>query len=270
VRIGGLHDLIHAVRQKGAGELAPHQGEVPGVGLARGPDVDLIDGDHVASEDHRLEVEPAADRQQVRKLAEERSVNIVLSPGRVLRGGAEVLERAEAGRGVEPAEGVGRHEARVLQVDVEPMVPAGGRLRGGQCDAHAFGPPAPDEVQQRAPAATQVEDPAPGSDAYVVRHVLVLAPLGLFEAEREVTVLPGAAEVSELSQAQPEDAVDQGVGELEVGAVGHGSAPASAKVTSRPRPSSQSLRRTARRPSNSESVGTSWKIGLWSWARCRL
>ncbi len=45
---------------------------------------------------------------------------------------------------------------------------------------------------------------------------------------------------------------------------------AAAKVTRCPRSSSHSFRRTARRPSRSESIGTSWKIGFSSCARCRL
>ena len=43
-----------------------------------------------------------------------------------------------------------------------------------------------------------------------------------------------------------------------------------AKVTSRPRSSSQSFSRTARTPSRSDSVGTAWKTGFSSCARCRL
>jgi Glutamine synthetase, catalytic domain len=44
----------------------------------------------------------------------------------------------------------------------------------------------------------------------------VLAPLGLLEAEREVTVVLGSAEVRKLAQAQPEDAIDQRIREIEV------------------------------------------------------
>ena len=201
---------------------------------------------------------------------EQVAVDLVLAPGRVVLGRAEVLERAEAGHRVEAAEVVGRDPPRVLEVDVQPVAPAGRRLRRGQGDPHAGGAPAAGEVEQRAPAAAQVEHAPPGPDPDLLGHVLVLAPLGLLEAEREVAVVLGSAEVGQLSQAEPEDAIDQRVGELEVVAVGHGFARASAKVTSRPRPSSQSLSRTARRPSHSDSVGTSWKIGFWSCARWRL
>jgi hypothetical protein len=45
---------------------------------------------------------------------------------------------------------------------------------------------------------------------------------------------------------------------------------ACAKVTKLPCCSSQSLSRTARRPSHTQRVGTWWKIGFSSWARCRL
>ena len=51
---------------------------------------------------------------------------------------------------------------------------------------------------------------------------------------------------------------------------GSETARACAKVTSRPLSSSHSFRRTARRPSHSESVGTAWKTGFSSCARWRL
>ena len=113
----------------------------------------------------------------------------------------------------------------------------------------------------------------PGPIPICSGDVLVLAPLRLLEGEGEVAVVLGAAEVGQLAQAEPEDPVDQRVGELEILAVGHGVkewARASAKVTSRLRSSSQSFSRTARIPSQSESVGTSWKTGFSSWARWRL
>jgi hypothetical protein len=46
--------------------------------------------------------------------------------------------------------------------------------------------------------------------------------LSLFEAQREVTVVFGAAEVGQLAEAPAEDPVDRGVGELEVATVSHG------------------------------------------------
>jgi len=49
----------------------------------------------------------------------------------------------------------------------------------------------------------------------------MLAPLGLLEAQRKVTVVLGAAEVRELSQAEPEDPIDQRIRELEIRAVSH-------------------------------------------------
>ena len=150
------------------------------------------------------------------------------------------------------------------------MAAAGLGLRRRQGDPDAARASAADEVEQRPPAAAEVEHPPPGPDPDLLATYSCLRRCASLEAEREVAVVLGAAEVRQLTQAEPEDAVDQRVGELEVVAIGHGLARASAKVTSRPRRSSQSLNRTARRPSHSESVGTSWKIGFWSWARCRL
>ena len=60
-------------------------------------------------------------------------------------------------------------------------------------------------VQQRAPAAAEVEHPPPGRDADLLGDVLVLAPLRLLEGEREVAVVLGAAEVGKLAEAEPED-----------------------------------------------------------------
>ena len=133
-----------------------------------------------------------------------------------------MLEGAEARDGVERAEAVARDLPRVVEVDVEAVAPAGRRLRGGQGDADPGAASAADEVEQRAPAAAEVEHAPARSDPDLLGHVLVLAPLGLLEAQREVAVVLGSAEVRELSQAEPEDAIDQRVGELEVVAVGHG------------------------------------------------
>ena len=66
-----------------------------------------LERDHVAPEHHRLEVEAAAVGQHARHALEQVAVDLVLPPGLVLLGRAEVLERAEAGHRVEAAEGLG-------------------------------------------------------------------------------------------------------------------------------------------------------------------
>src|SRR5437588_3083997 len=101
------------------------------------------------------------------------------------------------------------------------MPPAGGHLRGGQGDADTGAARVADEVQERPPAAAEIEHPAARPDAYLLGHILMLAPLGLLEAQGEITVVLGAAEVRELSQTEPEDAIDQRIGELEIRAVSH-------------------------------------------------
>ena len=148
--------------------------------------------------------------------------------------------------------------------------------------ADARSPAAADVVEQRSPAAAQIEHAATRADPDLLGDVVVLAPLGLLEAEREVAVVLRTAEVGELAQAEPEDPVDQRVGEFEVGALRHERRlrtdaqadwivrRAWAQVTSRRRSSSHSLSRTVFSPSHSDRVGTSSKIGLASWARCRL
>jgi hypothetical protein len=42
----------------------------------------------------------------------------------------------------------------------------------------------------------------------------VLAALGLFKRQREVSVVLGPAEISQLSEAEPDDLVGQGVREV--------------------------------------------------------
>src|ERR1019366_189373 len=88
-------------------------------------DVDLIERDHVAPEDHRLQVEATALGQEARHPLEEVPVDPLLTPGAVLLGRAEVLEGAEARRGVESAEGLRVDLARVREGDIEatPLAP---------------------------------------------------------------------------------------------------------------------------------------------------
>ena len=132
-----------------------------------------------------------------------------------------MLEATDTRHGVERAEAVAGDLTRVVQVDVEPVPPTGSHLRGGQRDADPGATPGADEIQQRPPAAAEIEHPAARPDAYLLGHILMLAPLGLLEAQGEVTVVLRAAEVRELSQTEPEDAIDQRVGELEIRAVSH-------------------------------------------------
>ena len=89
-------------------------------------DVDLLERDHVAAEDHRLEVEPAALGQHARGVGEQLAVDLLLAPGPVLLRRAEVLEGAEARDRIEAPVGVAVDRSRVLEVDVE-AVPAAGR-----------------------------------------------------------------------------------------------------------------------------------------------
>ena len=66
-------------------------------------------------------------------------------------------------------------------------------------DTHAAPPTLPNDVEHRAPPAPQVEHAPIRLDSDLLGHVVVLAPLGLFEAEGEVAVVLGAAEVSQLA-----------------------------------------------------------------------
>ena len=193
-----------------------HQGQVPGVGVARGVNVDPVHRDHVAPEHHRLQIEAAGVGQHVRDPCEQAAIDLLLASGAVLGGRAEVLERAEARDAVEHTEALARHLPRIEQVDLEPVPAARRRLRAGQGHADPGAAPAPNIVQQRTPPAAQVEHAPPRPDPDLLGHEGVLAPLSLFETQREVAVVLGSAEIRQLAEAQPEDPVDQGVGEVEV------------------------------------------------------
>ena len=99
---------------------------------------------------------------------------------------------------------------------VEPVAPAGLGLGGESVTPTPSALALADEVEQRPPAAAEVEHAAAAVDPDLLGDVLVLAPLRLLERQREVAVVLGAAEVGELAEAEPEDPVDQRVGELEV------------------------------------------------------
>ena len=104
---------------------------------------------------------------------------------------------------------------------MKTMPATGVRLRGGQRHPDAGRTATADEGEQRAPSAAQVEHPPPGCDPDLLGHVFVLAPLGLLQAHGEVAVVHGTAEIGKLPEAEPDDAVGQGVVELEIAAVGH-------------------------------------------------
>ena len=132
-----------------------------------------------------------------------------------------MLERAQAGDRVEGAERVGCDLPGVGDPRVQPVAAAGFGLGRRERHADALGLALADEVEQRAPAAPEVEHPATRRDADLLGDVLVLAALRLLQGQREVAVVLGAGEVGHLPEAEPKDPVDQGVGELEVALVGH-------------------------------------------------
>jgi len=65
------------------------------------------------------------------------------------------------------------------------LAAAGLHLRRGQGDADAGGPGAADGVEQRTPPAAEVEHAPPRLEPDLLRHVLVLAPLGLLEVSEK-------------------------------------------------------------------------------------
>jgi hypothetical protein len=178
-------------------------------GSVRRVSIALLGRDHVGSEDHRLQIQPPAVRQQASDAGEERLIDGVLAPGAVVLRRAEVLEGTEARHGVEGPELLTSDLPRVSQVDVETVPPAGGRLGGGERQADAHAPPAADERKQRSPTAAEVEHTPVRPDPDLLGHKLMLASLGLLEGQREVAVVLRPAEVGELAEAEPEDAIGE-------------------------------------------------------------
>ena len=141
-----------------------------------------------------------------------------------------MLERAEAGHRVERAEGLALERAGVEEVHVETVSTARGELRGGERDADTTGAVTTNDVEQRSPSAAQVEHAPARCDPELLDDELVLARLRLFEGQREVTVVLGAAEVGHLTEAESEHPVDQRIGELEVVAISHGFHPRATRL----------------------------------------
>ena len=199
-----------------------HQPQVVGVGVRRGRDVAADRVGRIGAEDHRLQVEAAARRQDSGDVGEQVPVDPLLPAGLVIRRRAEVLEGSEARHRVEWAEAVAVDLAGVAQVGVEAVPAAGFELRGRE--GHPRPPPTPlaGEVEHRPPPAPEVEHRPIGPDPDLLGDVGVLAALGLLEGQREVAVELRAAEVGELAEAEPEDPIDQRVGEVEILAIGHG------------------------------------------------
>ena len=140
-----------------------------------------------------------------------------------------------------------RQRARVEQPHVEPVAAARGGLRRGQRDADPGPALRAHVVQQRAPPAPEIEQPPAGPDPDLLGDVLVLAPLRLLEAAREVAVVLGPAEVRQLAEAEPEDAIDQRVREVHLRPVGHVRSPA-AGPRGRARARARAGRRRRSRP----------------------
>ena len=139
----------------------------------------------LAPEDHRLQVEAPARREHACDVFEEAAVDRLLTPGAEVLPRTEVLESAEAGDGIERPEGLEGHLARVMEVSVQVLPPAGLELRRGKCDAHPRPAHVSDIGQERPPSAAEVEDAAAGLDPDPFSDEFVLSPLRLLEAERE-------------------------------------------------------------------------------------
>src|SRR6476469_7439248 len=106
-----------------------------------------------------------------------------------------MLEATDARDRIERAEAVAGDLPHVVEVDVETVAPTGSHLRRGQRDADPGPTSGADEMQQRSPPAAEIEHPPAGPDADLLGHILMLATLGLLEAQGEIPVVLGAAEV---------------------------------------------------------------------------
>src|SRR6201989_3018913 len=144
-----------------------------------------------------------------------------------------MLKRAEARHGVERAEAFPVDLTGVLEVDLEPVTAARRQLCRGERHPHPNPAALPGVGEQRPPAATEVEQAPPRPNPDLLGDVIVLAPLRLLEAEREVAIELRAAEIGQLTEAEPDDPVGQRVGEVSVPAVRH---PSNIRPAARARP----------------------------------
>jgi hypothetical protein len=64
-------------------------------------------------------------------------------------------------------------------------------------------------MEQRPPAAAKIQQPAAGADPNPLGHVLVLSPLRVLQRERKIAVILRAAEIGQLAEAEPEEAINQ-------------------------------------------------------------
>ena len=218
------------------------------VGVARRVDVHLIDRDHPAAEDHRLQVQPPAVRQHACDAREE--VAVERRPARPARNASGEQKCSNAPRLATASNGP--KLSRVSSRASNRWTSSPCRLHAAACAEESVTPvPVPPrprtKCQQRPPPAAEVEHPPAGPDPDLLGHVLVLAPLRLLEAEREIAVVLGAAEVRQLAEAEPEDAVGQRVREVDLRLVGHLRSPA-AGPPGRARARARAARRRRSRP----------------------
>ena len=161
-------------------ETALHQRQHERVGVARGVDVDLLERDHVAPEDHRLQVEaPAAGQHAGDALRRCRG----RSPPGVRRGTRRASRSARRRRGSRRRRTRRSCRGRSWRASYRCTSRSWRRQAAycarGQRDAEAARAARADEVQQRAPAAAEVEHAAARRDADLLGDVLVLVGLRL-------------------------------------------------------------------------------------------
>ena len=164
-----------------------------------------------------------------------------------------MLERSEARHGVERAKARPVDLTRVLEVDLEPVPATGPQLRRGERHPHRHATARLGIREQRTPPATQVEQSPPRPDPDLVGHVIVLAPLRLLELEREVPVEHRAAEIGQLTEAEPNNPVSQRVREVGVPAVRH-PPPTYAPRSAGPEDDAHDQRETADAPARSRTT----------------
>lgn len=89
------------------------------------------------------------------------------------------------------------------------MPSARGQLCRGQRHPDPDPTARPGVGKQRSPTTAEIQQAAPRSDPDLLGHVVMLAPLRLLETKREVPVKLRAAEIGQLTEAEPDDPVSQ-------------------------------------------------------------
>src|SRR5436190_11641511 len=221
VRPGRFLDLLETLRQpRTRVELLQHPDEVltrslasvHGTGRARR---------RRAPPNHRLEKQPPLRGQQLAAQAEELAIDATLLTCFILFDGTEVLERPERHDSVERAERTGAALFPVLQVHLEAVAAARLEVLRAQRETHAVPTALLDRLENRSPAAPDVEHTSATTERQIPEDVVMLVVLRSLQWLGVLAVVEGAGNVGRFADTEPEEAVHVVIGVRHLCSRGH-------------------------------------------------